>query len=227
MTIEVTLMPQSKCEELVREATEASKHSLQISAGIFSDAAKCYDQLGDRKKAGQYLTLAGDFFLDLNNKEKAASCYGKAIMRHLMIDDIDTAKILLEKGKEYGFSSSTHQYRIALDALERQRIAKIEEEKAEEFAKEIEVLPDIDIIPIEEEREEELIPLDPDLLIPDEDVLPKKQEFLIPQLKKEGSSTLGSFAVLAGVSQATRQKVAQDIHTNAVVKNKSVESQFI
>ena len=227
MTIEVTIMPQSKCEELVREATEASKHSLQISAGIFSDAAKCYDRLGDRKKAGQYLTLAGDFFLDLNNKEKAASCYGKAIMRHLMIDDIDTAKILLEKGKEYGFSSSTHQYRIALDALERQRIAKIEEEKAEEFAKEIEVLPDIDIIPIEEEREEELIPLDPDLLIPDEDVLPKKQEFLIPQLKKEGSSTLGSFAVLAAVSQATRQKIAQDIHTNAVVKNKSGESQFI
>ncbi|MHA2243586.1 MAG: hypothetical protein ACXADY_01325 [Candidatus Hodarchaeales archaeon] len=220
-------MPQSKCEELVREATEASKHSLQISAGFFVDAAKCYDRLGDRKKAGQYLMLAGDFFLDLNNEEKAASCYGKAIMRHLMIDDIDTAEILLEKGKEYGFSSSTHQYRIALDALERQRTAKIEEEKADKLAKDVEDLPDIDILPIEEDREEELIPLDPVLLIPDEDILPKQREYLIPQLEKEGSSTLGSFAVLAAVSKATRQKIAQDIHTNAVVKNKFGESQFI
>jgi hypothetical protein len=214
------------CEELLNEATEASKHSLDVSAKIFEEAAKCFDKTGDRKKAGQCLTLAGDFFLDLDKKEKAATCYGKAIMRYLMSDDISTAEILLEKGKEYGFSSSTHQYRIALDALERQTKAKIEEEDSEEPETEVEALPDIDILPVEEEEEEEeLIPLNSDLF--DEEVQPKKQDFIIPQLEQEQSSTLSSFAVLAAVSQATREKSTQEIQTNAFVKNVSGESQFI
>jgi len=227
MTRVVTLMQQSDCEELVREATEASKHSLDVSAAIFEEAAKCYDKLGDRKKAGQYLTLAGDFFLDLDNKERAASCYGKAIMRHLMIDDINTAEILLEKGKEYGFSSSTHQYRIALDTLERQKKAKTEEDETEEPIKEAEALPDVDILPLEEEEEEELIPLDNDFFSLDKDTQPKKQEFMIPQLEKEQPSTLGSYAVLAAVSQVTREKISHEIQTNAFVKNSSGESQFL
>ncbi|UCG90381.1 MAG: hypothetical protein JSU57_01225 [Candidatus Heimdallarchaeota archaeon] len=226
MSDQVAPMQQSDCEELVREATEASKHSLDVSAAIFEDAAKCYDQQGDRKKAGQYLILAGDFFLDLDNKEKAALCYGKAIMRYLMIDDIYTAEILLEKGKEYGFSSSTHQYRIALNTLERQKKAKIVEDETEESAKEVEALPDVDILPIEGE-EDELVPLDDDFFSLDEDVQPKKQEFMIPQLEKEHSSTFGSYAVLAAVSQATREKTSQEIQTNAFVKNTSGESQLI
>ncbi|MFX1505365.1 MAG: hypothetical protein ACFFDC_04535 [Promethearchaeota archaeon] len=211
------------CEKLLNEATEASKHSLDVSAKIFEEAAKCFDKTGDRKSAGQCLTLAGDFFLDLDNKEKAATCYGKAIMRYLMSDDLSTAEILIEKGKEYGFSSSTHQYRIALDALERQAMAKIEEEKSEEL--EIETLPDIDILPVEEE--EELIPLNSDLFSLDEEVQPKKQEFIIPQLEDEQSLTLGSFAVLAAVSQATREKSTNEIQANAFVKNASGESQLI
>ena len=220
-------MQTSDCEALVNEATEASKHSIDVSAKIFEDAASCFDKLGDRKKAGQCLTLAGDFFLDLGNREKAATCYGKAIMRHLMSDDLSTAEILLEKGKEYGFSSLTHQYRIALDALERQTKAKIEEEDTDDSESEIETLPDIDILPVEEEEEEDLIPLESDLLSSDEEVQPKKQEFIIPQLEKEQSSTLSSFAVLAAVSQATREKSTQEIQTNAFVKNVSGESQFL
>jgi hypothetical protein len=215
------------CEELVNEATEASKHSLDVSAKIFEEAAKCFDKTGDRRKAGQCLMLAGDFFLDLDNKEKAATCYGKAIMRYLMSDDLSTAEILLEKGKEYGFSSSTHQYRIALDAIERQTKAKIEEEKSEETDTEVETLPDIDILPVEEEEEEELIPLNSDVFSLDEEVKPKKQEFIIPQLEQEQSSSLSSFAVLAAVSQATREKSPQEIQTNAFVKSVSGESQFI
>ena len=215
------------CEKLVNEATEASKHSLDVSAKIFEEAAKCFDKTGDRKKAGQCLTLAGDFFLDLDNKEKAATCYGKAIMRYLMSDDLSTAEILIEKGKEYGFSSSTHQYRIALDALERQTKAKIEEEKSEEADTEVEALPDIDILPVEEEEEEELIPLNSDVFSLDEEVKPKKQEFIIPQLEQEQSSSLSSFAVLAAVSQATREKSTQEFQTNAFVKSASGESQFI
>ncbi|UCE12520.1 MAG: hypothetical protein JSV04_10025 [Candidatus Heimdallarchaeota archaeon] len=221
-------MQQSECEELAQEAMEASKHSLQISANLFEEAAKCYDRLGDRKKAGQYLTLAGDFFLDLDNKEKAATCYGKAIMRHLMIDDIETAELLLEKGKEYGFSSNTYQYRIALDALERQAIAKLEEkEEVDETVEEVEVLPDIDIVPIDVDEEEELIPLDPESLTLEEDVKPIKREFLIPQLEEEEISSLGSFVVLAAVSKETREKTSQDIQTEAVVKRKSGESQIV
>ena len=220
-------MQTSDCEALVNEATEASRHSIDVSAKIFEDAASCFDKLGDRKKAGQCLTLAGDFFLDLGNREKAATCYGKAIMRHLMSDDLSTAEILLEKGKEYGFSSLTHQYRIALDALERQTKAKIEEEDTDDSESEIETLPDIDILPVEEEEEEDLIPLESDLLSSDEEVQPKKQEFIIPQLEKEQSSTLSSFAVLAAVSQATREKSTQEIQTNAFVKNVSGESQFL
>lgn len=221
-------MQQNECEELVHEAMEASKHSVQISATIFEEAAKCYDLLGDRKKAGQYLTLAGDFFLDLDNKEKAATCYGKAIMRHLMIDDIDTAEILLKKGKEYGFSSKTYQYRIALDALERQAITKREkEEDVDEEAEDDEVLPGIDILPIDVDEEEELIPLDFDSLTTEEDIEPKKREFLIPQLEKEKISSLGSFVVLAAVSKETREKISQNIQTNAAVKSKSGDSQLV
>ncbi len=219
-------MPKTDCEDLVREGTEASKHSLTISASLFEDAAKCYDDKGDRKKAGQYLTLAGDFFLDLKNREKAAVCYGKAIMRHLMIDDIETAEILLEKGKEYGFSSTTHQYRIALDALERQTQSKIEEEEeTEEAAIEVEALPDIDILPIEEE--EELIPLNHSLLISEEEAQPIKKDYLVPQLENEESSTLSSFAVLAAISKATREEKYQNIQTNAVVKDKEGGARFI
>ncbi|MFX0015771.1 MAG: hypothetical protein ACFFB2_01150 [Promethearchaeota archaeon] len=218
-------MQPSECEELVREATEASRHSLEVSARIFEDAAKCFDKQGDRKKAGQYLTVAGDFFLDLDKKEKAATCYGKAIMRHLMADDITTAEILIEKGKEYGFSSSTHQYRIALDALERQ--PKIEEDKTEEVDKEIERLPDIDVLPIEEEGEEDLIPLDADLFSLEEDVLPKEQQFRVPQLEMEEKLSLGSFAVLAAASQAARMKSNQEISTSAIIKNVTGESQFL
>lgn len=63
MTIKVTLMSESECENLVREATEASKHSLDISAGLFEDAAKCYDKLGDRKKQANTSPLQEIFFL--------------------------------------------------------------------------------------------------------------------------------------------------------------------
>ena len=86
-------MPMDDCEQLVEEAGTTTRHSLDIAAGIYQDASKCFDKHGNRTKAGQYLTIAGDFYLELEKLDKAASCYGKAIVRHLMVNDIETAKI--------------------------------------------------------------------------------------------------------------------------------------
>jgi len=97
-------MPLNNCEQLVEEAGTATRHSLDIAAGIYLEASKCFDKGGNRIKAGQYLTIAGDFYLELEKMDKASSCYGKAIVRHLMADDIDTAKILMAKGLKYGLT---------------------------------------------------------------------------------------------------------------------------
>jgi hypothetical protein len=210
----------------VREGDEASKHSLEIAASLFEEAAKCFDRQGDRKKAGQYLTIAGNFFLDVSENVKAATCYGKAILRHLMIDDMDTAQILIKKGETYGFTISNHHYRIALDAMERQSTVKMAEEEDEEEIKEHEEdLPEIDILPIEEE--ESLILLESDIFSPDEEILPKKQDFVIPQLESEDYSKLSSYAILAAVSKAAREKAVSSIDVHAIVKDSKGESKYI
>jgi len=223
-------MALTDCERLAAEADEASKHSIEIAASIFEDAARCFDRQGERQKAGQYLTLAGDFLLDLNMGEKAAICYGKAIVRYLMVDNVEMAQILLEKGKEYGFSSSTHQYRIALDAMERRVKEKVEEkvEEEEEESKLDEVLPEVEIMPIGEEKElEAFIPIDADMFNPDDEIQIKKEDYIVPQLNMDDPSKLSSFAVLAAVSKSTRKQKESDIHTNAVVKDKTGSSLFI
>ncbi|MCK4849301.1 MAG: hypothetical protein KAT16_09760, partial [Candidatus Heimdallarchaeota archaeon] len=78
----------NNCEKLVEEASTATRHSLDMAAEIYQETSKCFDKEGNRIKAGQYLTIAGDFYLELEKMDKAASCYGKAIVRHLMVDDI-------------------------------------------------------------------------------------------------------------------------------------------
>ncbi|MFX0171278.1 MAG: hypothetical protein ACFE9L_05110 [Candidatus Hodarchaeota archaeon] len=222
-------MKLSDCERLIEEADEASKHSIEIAADIFEDAAKCFDGKSEREKAGKFLTLAGDFFLDLNMVNKAAICYGKAIVRYLMIDNLEMAQLLLEKGKEYGFSSSTHQFRIAIDTLERREKEEIKEEiEIEEEILVPETLPDIEIMPIGEDDEiEALIAIDSEMFNPDNEVQIKKEDYFVPQLDTDESSKLSSFSVLAAVSQSTRKRKKPDIHTNAVVKDKTGSSRFI
>ncbi len=216
----------SDCKRLVREGDEASKHSLDIAASLFEEAAKCFDRQGDRKKAGQYLTIAGNFFLDINENKKAATCYGKAILRHLMTDDISTAQILIKKGERYGFTISNHHYRIALNAMERRSTTEMEEEKDEDqIRKTVEDLPEIDTLALEEE--ESLIPLESDIFSIDEEVIPKKQDFIVPQLESEDPSELSSFAILAAVSKAAREKTVSSIDVNASVKDSKGESRYI
>lgn len=221
----------SECEKLAREGEEASKHSLEIAAGIFEDTSRCFDRQGIRSKAGQYLTLAGDLFLDLNQIEKAAACYGKAIVRYLMNDDIETANILLEKGRDYGFTSATHQYRIAIDAMKRKEREKeslmdVEEEKGESLFED-KILPEIELLPIELEEEEALEYIDIEMLETDEEVQISKKDYVIPQLEDIDPLKMNSFAVLAAVSKSTRKQTSPEIQSDAVVKDRAGDSRYI
>ncbi|MHA1971794.1 MAG: hypothetical protein ACTSW1_02305 [Candidatus Hodarchaeales archaeon] len=217
------MSPDSTCEDLAKEGLEVSKHNLSLSAKILEDTGKCFDRSGKRKEAGKYYTMAGDFYIDLNKTEKAANCYGKAILRYLMIDDFDTAQLLLDKGTEYGFSNSFHQFRIAQDALKRKTSEEVlENEEDESFTIATESLPEIDILPIEDESVISQVSLES--LTPDEDVLVSSSDFIIPQLEDQTESTINTFSVLAAVSKATRTKPQTELVTNAVVKNKLGES---
>ncbi|MFW9778621.1 MAG: hypothetical protein ACFFE8_07170 [Candidatus Heimdallarchaeota archaeon] len=227
-------MGSEKCSALANEAEAASKHSLDIASSIYEEAANCFDKEGNRRKSGQFLTLAGDILLEINKHDQAATCYGKAILRYLMSGDIETAQILINKGGEYGFSSANHHYRIAIDSLERRKEAKPETEDvrkekiAEERIIEEESLPEVVIMPLDDE--EQLITIEMDDILDEEDIQIKKQNFVIPQLEQEDPSRVGSFAVLAAVSRTTRELTRQhqeSIQTNAVMQDASGETKIL
>ncbi len=219
-------MPLGKCEELVEEANTVTGHSLDMAAGIYQEASKCFDKEGNRIKAGQYLTIAGDFFLELEKMDKAASCYGKAIVRHLMVDDIDTANILVKKGLKYGFTSATYQFKLALNALERKttnsEVETSEKDVGDADRKfEADSLPEIDIVPLEEN--ENLIPIEINLLIENKEIEVNRHDFFVPQLETHDPSKMSSFAVLAAVSDTARKKTEKNMMSEAIVKDQSGE----
>ncbi|MHA1166269.1 MAG: hypothetical protein ACTSRU_00475 [Candidatus Hodarchaeales archaeon] len=59
------------CHQWVDEAEKQSEWSPKDSAELFKEAADCFDHQGNRKQAAVYFTLAGQFYLDLNDKKKA------------------------------------------------------------------------------------------------------------------------------------------------------------
>ncbi len=220
-------MTEISCEELATEAETATSHSLEIAAGIYESTAKCFDSKGNRRKAGQYLTIAGDFYLEIKKMDKAASCYGKAIVRHLMSEDIETAKILVEKGKKYGFTTATYQFKMALNALERKISTEDEDIQEEDKSTHTHIeedLPDIKILPLEEE---DLLPLDEDEFANNNDIDFNRQDFIIPQLKTDDPSKMDSFAVLAAVSKTVRRKSEKKIRSDAVVKDQRGDTRFL
>ncbi|MHA2106120.1 MAG: hypothetical protein ACW99R_00245 [Candidatus Hodarchaeales archaeon] len=218
-------MAEGNCEQLVTEAEKATSHSLEIAAEIYESTAKCFDSKGDRRKAGQYLTIAGDFYLEIKKMDKAASCYGKAIVRHLMTEDIETAKILVEKGKDYGFTSATYQFKMALNALDR-KITTEEGMEAELTQSHIgEDLPDIVILPLEKEKG--LIPINDEEFTNNDDIDYNRQDFVIPELKTDDPTKMNSFAVLAAVSKSARKKTERRILSEAVVKDQRGETKFL
>ena len=220
----------NNCEKLVEEASTATRHSLDMAAEIYQETSKCFDKEGNRIKAGQYLTIAGDFYLELEKMDKAASCYGKAIVRHLMVDDIDTAKILVDKGLKYGFTSATYQFKLALNALERKTTTSevdLNEKEEGESDKDLETesLLEVDIVPLDEN--ETLIPIDIDSLIENNEIEINRHDFFVPQLDKRDPSKMNSFAVLASVSNTTRKKTKKTITSEAIVKDLEGETKFV
>ncbi|MHA2347701.1 MAG: hypothetical protein ACXACP_13360, partial [Candidatus Hodarchaeales archaeon] len=223
-------MADNECQGLVAEANNAVDHSLKIASKLYEDAAKCFDRIGDRVKAGQSLTIAGDFYLELNKMDKAATCYGKAIVRHLMADDIETAKILVHKGTDYGFTSATYQFKMALNAFERKKDSidlesGLISEEEESIASEKEKLPEIDILPVEEEIG--IVVLDTATLENDLNIDVQQNHFIIPQLEEEDPSKMSSFSVLAAISNSTRKKVERSIKTDAIFKDQKGETKII
>jgi hypothetical protein len=163
-----------------------------------------------------------------------------------MADDIETAKILVHKGTDYGFTSATYQFKMALNAFERKRVSidlesglKSEEEESREG--EEEKLPEIDILPVEEEFGIVVLDtatLENDLnidvqqnhfIIPqlEEEDPSKQNHFIIPQLEEEDPSKMSSFSVLAAISNSTRKKVERSIKSDAVFKDQKGETKII
>ncbi|MHA1983283.1 MAG: hypothetical protein ACW967_02935 [Candidatus Hodarchaeales archaeon] len=89
------------------------------TAEAFFDAASCFDSLGDRRNSAKNYTLAGEFFMSIDEKNRAAECYGKAILRNLMADELESARVLLDKGKDYGDHFDTFHFRLATDSFSR------------------------------------------------------------------------------------------------------------
>ncbi|MFX0064549.1 MAG: hypothetical protein ACFFC7_20440, partial [Candidatus Hermodarchaeota archaeon] len=111
-----------ECERFVVDAEALRDLSAVIAAQRFLDAGNCYESKGNRKKAAQYLTLAGHFFAESGDINKCADCYGKAAIRHILNDDLEAAKIIVERGIELGFD--TFLFRMAKERVE----ATVEEE---------------------------------------------------------------------------------------------------
>ena len=116
----------SECDELYASASmiesiaNPTNEELHDAAVTFFDAAQCFDKKGDRKRAASAFTLAGEFYLSIDENSKAAECYGKAVLRNLMVNDLEAAKIILDKGETYGEIFDTFNFRMARDSFNRQ-----------------------------------------------------------------------------------------------------------
>jgi tetratricopeptide (TPR) repeat protein len=119
-------IPIEECEELfnaalmIEQIQNPTNEEILDAALSFYDSAQCFDNKGERSKSAKCYTLAGEFYLAIEENEKAAECYGKAILRNLMINDLESAKVILEKGEEYGDIFDTFHFRMAKDAFGRQ-----------------------------------------------------------------------------------------------------------
>ncbi|MHA2272947.1 MAG: hypothetical protein ACXACI_13860 [Candidatus Hodarchaeales archaeon] len=196
----------SECDILVEESEQLLTISLKQAAEMFYAAAECYDSAEEKKLAARYYTLAGQSFFDLNTRRamrKAAAAYGKAITRYLIVDDLQGATFLLEKGKKQEFD--TYHFKMAEDALERKisdlELATPELELIEEAPKSEIVLPKI--VPLAEPLE---VPSEiTDILIDYEEVKPVLESFTIEDQIDEISDDVGR-ALLENVSETFKYK---------------------
>lgn len=118
---------ENACEEILSEGIKLSEienstnDQILDTAQAFYEAALCFDRLGERIQSAKYFTLSGEFYLNIEDEDKAAECYGKAILRNLMANELEAADILLKKG-EKNEAFDTFHFRMAKDTFSR-RIA--------------------------------------------------------------------------------------------------------
>lgn len=150
-----------KCQVLFDEATELIDISLLEAAELFEDAAKCFDQESNRKLAAHSYSLAGKLYLDANKSNLSADCYGKAVLRQMMIENYEEANILLNIGKEHNFN--TFHFRTAEESIAKKNeenisSTKLNDELIVEELDEIEDIPfEIEEIKLEEDLFQSLI----------------------------------------------------------------------
>lgn len=125
---------QSECEALYSTASmietisNPTNEEILDAARMFYDSAMCFDKQGDRKRSASCFTLAGEFYLSVEENSKAAECYGKAVLRNLMANDMEAAKIILDKGEAYGDIFDTFNFRMAKDSYARHMSENLEDE---------------------------------------------------------------------------------------------------
>ena len=119
MSGEVECKEKEKLAQSMGEIDNPTIKEMIETAEAFFDVAACFDQLGDRKNSAKNYTLAGEFFMVIDEKDRAAECYGKAVLRNLMADEIEAARVLLDKGKAYGDHFDTFHFRLASDSFSR------------------------------------------------------------------------------------------------------------
>ncbi len=113
----------SECLELVEAATEfAESNQLELAADTFLEAAECFDKEGDRSRSARYLTAAAEFFEMLGEQRQSSRCYGKAILRHLLADEVENAIIVLQKAHLLGATNSMFNFLLAQKNFEKRGI---------------------------------------------------------------------------------------------------------
>lgn len=135
-------LEQVKYAESLTEIEDPSFNDINECAEAFFDAARCYDTSGNRLKAAKYFTMAGEFYNTVD-EDKAAECYGKAILRRLMADDLEGSRVLLELGQKsdkfdtfhFRLAERTFSQRITdeFDAMYDLDAELLEEEQTVEF----------------------------------------------------------------------------------------------
>ncbi|MFX1513743.1 MAG: hypothetical protein ACFFCQ_14260, partial [Promethearchaeota archaeon] len=195
---------EEECDQLVDDATQMFETFPVDAAMVFEDAGKCYDERGERTRAAQYYTLAGDMYFRCNRDKKAEKCYARAIIRNLMANDVEAAKVVLQRGSDLGFETS--MFRIAAKSVQR----RLEEEEIEvitpvQIAAEVEItatpvsISDVELRIPEEVQEIDL----------EQHVLESVQEFELSGVEEgeivEASSTDKIMAAMAQKQRVTVQ----------------------
>ncbi|MHA2296479.1 MAG: hypothetical protein ACXAEU_00720 [Candidatus Hodarchaeales archaeon] len=229
---------EDKCYQWVEEAEKLSELSPKDAAELFKEAALCFDRQGNRPKAAIHFTVAGQFFLDLNDKKNASELFGKAIIRNIISDDMEAAEILLKKAEEYEFDS--FQFRLARDRFSKKFATLGEEELVEELVGLGAGEEGIEILDLENFGEfEEISTIEQvsegsifrDLIeqASSDDILPSMSEFVFkedPALSADTEDISGDL-IIESILKRSRQISLSPIESSVTAKTESGRSRVL